>query len=64
MAEISIALFSEVHQAGSTEEILEDRTIQMIVSAGIPCDRAPLGRVMQHGKDYRTDKPGLPAWNS
>ncbi|MDH7487317.1 MAG: Gfo/Idh/MocA family oxidoreductase [Anaerolineae bacterium] len=42
------------------EEILEDPTIQLVISAGIPCDRAPLGiRVMQHGKDYMTDKPGM-----
>jgi len=31
-----------------------------VVSAGIPYERAPLGiRVMQHGKDYMTDKPGI-----
>jgi predicted dehydrogenase len=30
------------------------------LSAGIPEERAPLGiRVMQHGKDYMTDKPGI-----
>src|SRR5207248_4282572 len=32
----------------------------MIVTAGIPNERAPLGvRVMQHGKDFMTDKPGF-----
>jgi len=32
----------------------------LIVSAGIPKDRAPLGiQVMQHGKDYMSDKPGF-----
>jgi predicted dehydrogenase len=31
-----------------------------VVSAGIPDERAPLGiRVMQHGKDYMVDKPGV-----
>jgi predicted dehydrogenase len=41
-------------------EILEDATIPLVVSAGIPVDRAPLGiEVMQHGKDYMTDKPGF-----
>ena len=31
-----------------------------MVSAGIPDERAPLGiRVMQHGKDYMVDKPGI-----
>lgn len=46
--------------AGSEAEILEDKTIQLVASASIPVDRAPLGiRVMQSGKDYMTDKPGI-----
>jgi predicted dehydrogenase len=46
--------------ARSVEEILEDPSIELVISAGIPCERAPLGiRVMQHGKDYMTDKPGV-----
>ncbi len=46
--------------ARSAEEILEDPSIQLIINAGIPCERAALGiRVMQHGKDYMTDKPGM-----
>jgi len=41
-------------------EILEDPTIQLVLSSGIPDERAPLGiRVMQHGKDYLSDKPGI-----
>jgi predicted dehydrogenase len=44
----------------SAEEILEDETIQLIASAGIPNERAPLGiAAMQHGKDYMSDKPGF-----
>jgi len=40
--------------------ILEDSTIQLVVSAGIPCERAPLGiEVMRHGKDFMSDKPGM-----
>src|SRR4029078_1413790 len=47
-------------QARSEAEILEDKAIQLVVSAGIPADRAPLGiRVMQHGKDFMSDKPGV-----
>ncbi|MBT8043510.1 MAG: Gfo/Idh/MocA family oxidoreductase [Verrucomicrobiae bacterium] len=47
-----------VKVARSEEEILEDDTIQMVASANIPADRGPLGlRVMDHGKDYFTDKP-------
>ena len=42
------------------KEILEDNSIQLILSSGIPADRAPLGiEVMQHGKDYLVDKPGI-----
>jgi len=52
--------YPQVKQAGSEAEILEDDTIQLIVTAGIPVERAPLGvRTMQHGKDFMTDKPGI-----
>ena len=52
--------FPEVKLAGSEKEILEDKSIQLILSSGIPDERAPLGiRVMQHGKDYLVDKPGI-----
>ncbi len=41
-------------------EILEDDSIQLVLNAGIPVERAPMGiKVMQHGKDYMVDKPGL-----
>lgn len=37
--------------------ILEDPSIQLVLSAGIPSQRAGLGiEVMQHGKDYLCDK--------
>lgn len=49
--------------ARSEEEIIEDDSIQMVVSASIPVERAPLGiRVMQHGKDFMADKPGIVTW--
>jgi predicted dehydrogenase len=39
--------------------ILEDSSIQLILSSITPAERAPLGvRVMQHGKDFMVDKPG------
>jgi predicted dehydrogenase len=45
--------------ARSEREILEDPSIQLVVSAAIPNERAPLGiEVMRHGKDYLVDKPG------
>lgn len=46
--------------AESEAEILEDESIDLVISAAIPSERAPLGiRVMQHGKDYMSDKPGF-----
>jgi len=46
--------------AKSEDEIIKDSTIQLVASAGIPFERAPLGiRVMNAGKDYMTDKPGI-----
>ncbi|MFD2147150.1 Gfo/Idh/MocA family protein [Mucilaginibacter antarcticus] len=52
--------YPKVKQAKSENEILEDPAIQVVLSSGIPIDRAPLGvRVMQHGKDYLVDKPGV-----
>lgn len=52
--------FPQVKLARSEAEILNDPSIQVVLSAGIPDERAPLGiRVMQHGKDYLVDKPGI-----
>jgi predicted dehydrogenase len=47
-------------RARSEAEILEDPSIQLLVTAAIPAERAPLGiRAMRHGKDVMTDKPGV-----
>ncbi len=52
--------FPQVKQAKSEAEILEDNSIQLVLSSIIPNERAPLGiRVMEHGKDYMVDKPGI-----
>jgi predicted dehydrogenase len=52
--------FPQAKVARSEQEILEDSSIQLVVSASIPDERAPLGiRVMKHGKDYMVDKPGV-----
>jgi predicted dehydrogenase len=52
--------YPEAKLAKSENEILEDPSIQLVLSSGIPDERAPLGiRVMQHGKDYLSDKPGI-----
>lgn len=52
--------YPQAKLARSQKEILEDKSIQLIVSAAIPNERAPLGiQVMQHGKDFMVDKPGI-----
>jgi len=52
--------YPQAKLAHSVEEILDDETIHLIASAAIPCERAPLGiAVMQHGKDFMSDKPGF-----
>jgi predicted dehydrogenase len=44
----------------SEKEIYEDKSIQLIVSAAIPDQRALIGiAAMQHGKDFLADKPGI-----
>jgi predicted dehydrogenase len=52
-----VNVFPQVRVARSEQDILQDPTIQLVAGAAVPCDRGPLGvRVMQHGKDYFTDK--------
>lgn len=50
--------FPSARKAASKEEVLDDPSIHLIASAGIPSDRGPLGlEVLDHGKDYFSDKP-------
>ena len=52
--------FPQAQQARTLDEILDDPTIDLVVSAPIPRERAALGvRVMQHGKDFLTAKPAF-----
>lgn len=52
--------YPQSRMASSPDEILEDENIHLIISAAIPCERAPLGiAAMQHGKDFMSDKPGF-----
>ena len=52
--------FPQAKRAREEKEVLEDKSIQLVLSSGIPVDRAPLGiRVMKHEKDYMSDKPGV-----
>jgi predicted dehydrogenase len=51
--------FPQVTMVKSEDEILNDKAVQLVLSSTIPNHRAPLGvRVMEHGKDYLSDKPG------
>jgi len=52
--------YPAAQQASDERAILEDRSIQLVLSSITPNERGPLGiRVMQHGKDYVVDKPGV-----
>lgn len=52
--------FGDVPLARSEDEILQDKSIQLVAAAPIPDQRTPLGlRVMASGKDYLADKPGI-----
>jgi predicted dehydrogenase len=52
--------FPQAKLAKDEREILDDKSIQLIVSASIPNERAPLGiRAMRAGKDFMADKPGM-----
>ncbi len=52
--------YPQAKLARNQNEILEDKSTQLILSSGIPVERAPLGiEVMKHGKDYLVDKPGI-----
>jgi predicted dehydrogenase len=52
--------YPEVKWVQSEAGILNDGSIQLVLSSAIASRRAPLGvRVMEHGKDYLSDKPGV-----
>ena len=52
--------YPKARAAGSEDEILNDPSIQLVLTSTIPHNRAPLGvRAMQHGKDFLSDKPGV-----
>ena len=60
LAATFIQRFPQARRVAGENEILEDASIQLVLSAAIPDERAPIGiRVMQHGKDYMSDKPGI-----
>jgi predicted dehydrogenase len=60
LAAAFVKRYPQCKQVKDRKEILEDKSIQVILSSGIPVERAPLGiEVMKAGKDYLVDKPGI-----
>jgi predicted dehydrogenase len=52
--------YPDVKMVKTEAEILNDGAVQLVLSSTIASHRAPLGvRVMEHGKDYLSDKPGI-----
>lgn len=52
--------YPRARQVGDERAVLEDPSLQVVLSSIVPDQRAPLGvRVMRHGKDYLVDKPGI-----
>jgi predicted dehydrogenase len=52
--------FPDVKIAASQDEIINDPSIQLVLSSQIANERAAIGiRVMKHGKDFLSDKPGV-----
>ena len=52
--------YAQATLGSSVQAILEDESIDLIITAGIPAERAPLGiAAMRHGKDFMSDKPGF-----
>ncbi|MDF2669521.1 MAG: oxidoreductase [Paenibacillus sp.] len=52
-----VAKFPQVKAANDAEQILQDPEVRLIAAAAVPSERGPLGiKVMEHGKDYFTDK--------
>ena len=50
--------FPDAKAVSSEKAILEDPSVHLVASAAVPSDRGELGlRVMDHGKDYFSDKP-------
>jgi predicted dehydrogenase len=52
--------FPDVKIVATQDEIVNDKSIQLVLSSQIANERAPLGvRMMKAGKDFLSDKPGI-----
>jgi len=54
-----IKRYPHIPRVADRRRLLEDSTVQLILTAAIPCDRAAVAiEAMRAGKDVMTDKPG------
>jgi predicted dehydrogenase len=54
-----IRRFPNIPRITEKSRLLEDPTVQLILTAAVNCDRAGIAmEAMRHGKDVMTDKPG------
>ncbi|HYW56413.1 MAG TPA: Gfo/Idh/MocA family oxidoreductase [Polaromonas sp.] len=52
--------FPQLRAVDNADEFLQDPTINLIVTAGVPSERAQIAiSAMKHGKDVLSDKPGV-----
>ncbi len=52
--------FPDVKVVETQDEILDDPSVQLVLTSQIASERGPLAvRAMKHGKDFLSDKPGL-----
>ncbi len=52
--------FPDLRRVGDPRSLLEDPEVQLIVTAGIPVERAEIAiQAMRHAKDVMVDKPGV-----
>ena len=60
LADEFLRTFPQTRRVATEAEILKDNAVQLVLSASIPNERAPLGiRIMEHGKDFMVAKPGV-----
>jgi predicted dehydrogenase len=52
--------FPQARPAATEAQVLEDPAVQLVAAANVPADHCALGlRVLEAGKDFFSDKPGL-----
>ncbi|MGI4854934.1 MAG: Gfo/Idh/MocA family protein [Janthinobacterium lividum] len=52
--------YPDAKMVASEEAILDDKSIQLVLTSAVASERAPLGvRAMKRGKDVLSDKPGI-----